>query len=218
MNELERGYRRLVAFYPRSFRKENGEEIISVLLATSSPGQLRPGLAESLDLLKGALRMHMGLSHAPRSVVSAVRLMYLGAVAQFGVWVTTIVTAPGIRASAAHRYPEYAAAVVRVVNFDITLDTVLIPLMAGAWLWVAWGNGRGSQWARLAAICFAALYTLAMGVNLAQGVAQLAPAAMIASAVTWAIGIAALVFIFQRQSWPYYERKRPASQSPTTVA
>jgi hypothetical protein len=37
---------------------------------------------------------------------------------------------------------------------------VLLPLIIGAWLWVAWGTA-GSQWARLAAICFAALYALA---------------------------------------------------------
>jgi hypothetical protein len=218
MNELERGYRRLLAFYPRSFRKENGDEIISVLLATSSQGQARPGLAESADLLKGAARMHMGLSRAPRSVVVAVRLMCLGALGELATMITTLATAGSIRAAAAHRYPEYAASVIRVVNFDIRLDMATLPLMMLAWLWVAWGNGRGSQWARLAAICFAALYTLAMGMNLSQGVAVLAPAAMIASAVTWAIGVAAIAFIFARRSWPYYEAKPPVSQSPTTVA
>jgi hypothetical protein len=217
MNELERGYRRLLACYPRSFRKDNGEEIISVLLATSSQGQVRPGIAESLDLLKGAIRMHMGLSRAPRSVGCAVRLMCLGALGELVTLITTLVTAGSIRAAAAHRYPEYAAAVIRVVNFDIRLDTVLLPVMIGAWLWVAWGNGRGSQWARLAAICFAALYTLALAVGLAQGVALLAPAAMIASTVTWAIGVAAIAFVLARQSWPYYEGKPPASQSPATV-
>ena len=35
---LERSYRRLVACYPRSFQRENTEEIIAVLLATAREG------------------------------------------------------------------------------------------------------------------------------------------------------------------------------------
>jgi hypothetical protein len=49
--------------------------------------------------------MHMGLSRAPRTVVTAVRLMYLGAVAQVGALIATLVTASSIRASAVHHYP-----------------------------------------------------------------------------------------------------------------
>ena len=207
---LERGYRRLVACYPRSFRKENADEIIAVLLATSTPGQRRPGLTESLDLLKGAARMHMGLSRAPRTVVTAVRLMYLGAVAQVGVLITTLVTASSIRASAIHHYPQYAAQVTKLVNFDIRVDMVTLPVAILLWLWVAWGNGRGSQWGRLAAIILAFIYTLAMAMEMSQGNAAFAPAAMIASAIAWALGVAAVIFIFQRQSWPYYERRHPS--------
>lgn len=207
---LERGYRRLVACYPRSFRKENAEEIVAVLLATSAPGQRRPGLTESLDLLKGAARMHMGLSRAPRTVVTAVRLMYLGAVAQVGVLITTLVTASSIRASAVHHYPQYAAQVTKLINFDIKVDMVTLPIAILLWLWVAWGNGRGSQWGRLAAIILAFVYTMAMAMELAQGTATVAPAAMIVSAIAWALGVVAVVFIFQRQSWPYYERRQPS--------
>jgi hypothetical protein len=36
--------------------------------------------------------------------------------------------------------------------------------------------------------------------------------------VTWAIGVAAIAFIVAKPSWPYYEGKPQASQSPTTVA
>ena len=32
---LERAYRRLIGFYPRSFRRESTEEILAVLLATA---------------------------------------------------------------------------------------------------------------------------------------------------------------------------------------
>ena len=212
VTRLERGYRRLVACYPRSFRKENGAEIIAVLLATASEGQQRPGVAESVDLLAGAFRMHMGLSRAPRTVMIAVRLMCLGALAELGVLVTTLVTWGSIRANAIAHYPQYAAVVTRIVNEDITGDMVILPVLVVAWLWVAWGNGRGSQLARVAAIVFAVLYTLALGVNLSEDLVSLAPAALIVSATSWALGLASVGFILAPQSWAYYERARPHSR------
>ena len=39
---LERAYRRLLAWYPREFRHENGPEILAVLMADAAPGQRRP--------------------------------------------------------------------------------------------------------------------------------------------------------------------------------
>jgi hypothetical protein len=42
---LEREYRRLVALYPRAFRRESEEEIVGVLLASARPGQRRVGVA-----------------------------------------------------------------------------------------------------------------------------------------------------------------------------
>ncbi len=39
---LERGYRRLLACYPRSFRRENGQEILAVLLACAPDRQRGP--------------------------------------------------------------------------------------------------------------------------------------------------------------------------------
>ena len=206
MSELERGYRRLVAFYPKSFRRDNGEEIITVLMATASQGQRRPSLTESADLIKGAFRMRMGLSHAPMSVVTAVRLMCLGAVAELGTLIIAIATWGTIRASIVHHYPQYAGAVTRIVNDDLTADLVTLPIAAVVWFLVAYGVGRGSQWARVAAIVLAFVYTLGLGIDLSQGAFAFAPAAMIASSVVWVIGAATIGFLLHKQSWPYFER------------
>jgi hypothetical protein len=56
---LERGYRRLLVSYPRAFRRENGQEILAVLMACAPDGQRRPGLAESADLIRSGMRMHL---------------------------------------------------------------------------------------------------------------------------------------------------------------
>src|SRR5215472_186461 len=94
--ELERAYRRLIACYPRSFRCENEEEIVTVLLATARDAQRRPGIAECADLIRGAVRMRMGLSRTPYTVLNAVRLMYLGAIAEVGVLITLVLTEDSI--------------------------------------------------------------------------------------------------------------------------
>jgi len=51
----ERGYRWLLAWYPRAFRREHEEEMFAVLMAGARQGQRRPGLLDSADLIRSAL-------------------------------------------------------------------------------------------------------------------------------------------------------------------
>ena len=54
---LERGYRRLVALYPVAYRRVHEEEMLAVLMTVAPVGKRRPGLAETADLILGALRV-----------------------------------------------------------------------------------------------------------------------------------------------------------------
>ena len=56
---LERRYRRLLRWYPPSYRDRHGEEILGVLMAAARPGQRRPGARQSLDLLWSALQIRI---------------------------------------------------------------------------------------------------------------------------------------------------------------
>ena len=78
---LERAYRRLLGWYPREFRRENGPEILAVLMAGAPHGQRRPGLAESADLIRSGLwlRLRPSVPRSARTVRAAVKLMYAGA-------------------------------------------------------------------------------------------------------------------------------------------
>jgi hypothetical protein len=55
----ERGYRRLLAWYPRAFRRAHEEEMLAVLLAAARPGQQRPGLAETVNLIISGLGVRL---------------------------------------------------------------------------------------------------------------------------------------------------------------
>jgi hypothetical protein len=56
---LERRYRRLLAAYPQSFRREQEEEMMAVLMSGTQPGQRRPGPAEAVDVIISGLRMRL---------------------------------------------------------------------------------------------------------------------------------------------------------------
>ena len=60
--DLERRYRRLLACYPRAFRREHEQEILAVLMAGADEGQQRLRLGEAANLIKHVLWMCLGLS------------------------------------------------------------------------------------------------------------------------------------------------------------
>lgn len=215
---LERAYRRLVACYPRSFRRENTEEIIAVLLATARQDQRRPSLAEAADLLRGAARMRLGLTSCPRTVLHAVRLMYLGALAELITLVTLLLSvgsiqsatrAAAIRFAGPHAAPavtkQAIAKVASILSVTVTVDVVVLSVAIAGWLVLAWANGRGAPLARVGAIIVCALYTTFTIPGLLSGGTRYAPAApLAASCAVMAIGIAAVVLLLVKQSWPYY--------------
>jgi hypothetical protein len=56
---LEGGYRRLLHWYPAWYRGQHEEEMLGVLMTAARPGQRRPGVRESADLLWSALRIRV---------------------------------------------------------------------------------------------------------------------------------------------------------------
>jgi len=49
--DLERGYRRWLRWYPKSFRRVHEAEILAVLMAGAREDQRQPELIECLDLM-----------------------------------------------------------------------------------------------------------------------------------------------------------------------
>ncbi|HTT50086.1 MAG TPA: hypothetical protein VMH35_01610 [Streptosporangiaceae bacterium] len=55
--QLEHGYQRLLALYPAEHRRAHEAEMLGVLMTGARAGQRHPGLAESANLIWGALRI-----------------------------------------------------------------------------------------------------------------------------------------------------------------
>ena len=136
---LERAYRRLLAWYPREFRRENEQEILAVLIAGAPHGQRRPGLAEAADLIRSGLwlRLWPSVPRSARAVRAAVKLMYAGA----AVSIVNLVV---------------LLALIGDTRFGLLLNTPFITVSIAwslaplaLWLWMARENGRGRNWARI---------------------------------------------------------------------
>lgn len=212
--KLERGYRRVLAWYPRSFRSDSEDEILAVLLATAADGQQRVRLAEAADLIRGALRMRLRPAFPPPPAVrGAVRLVCAGAVAQLAAAVVMFVTAAGVRAALASQ-PDLTAAMRHQALSLLTFREVSAVVAVGLWLVMAWALSQGRDAARLAFASFFALITLTMLVALAEHGATYAAADMIAGASIWVIALVTLGLIFTPQSSRYYHQAaQPAVSS-----
>jgi hypothetical protein len=210
---LERGYRRLLACYPRAYRRENEEEILAVLLACAPNGQQRPGLAVSADLIKGALRMRLRpAARMPRAVQTAVRLMCAGVAAELGYLIINVATAGSVGSAYAREYPPGASAAVHhAVTVQLVKDDVVTAIGIAVWLLLAWALVRGHNLARFAFAAYFGFHCLNMLQAIGQGAAANAQADMTAAFVVWLLMLAASVLLFTRGSNRYY-RPKPAGR------
>ena len=172
--DLERSYRRLLAWYPRAFRQEKGQEILAVLLAGARDGQRRPGLAESADLIRSGLwmRLRPGVPGSARTVRAAVRFMYAGAMVSTVNLIILLALTVDIKAY--HAVLGYHLTAAQVSQFNtsnatnplgrsgIGLAIVSCVVQPALWLWMARANGQGGDWARRMSTQWFCLATLSL--------------------------------------------------------
>jgi hypothetical protein len=197
--DLERRYRRWLRWYPKTFRREHEAEMLGVLMAGAREGQRRPELVEWLDLVGGALRMHVRprVPRSDRTVFAAVRLMYLGAVVELAAAITIVATIGDVRANVVARNPgltdvEWHA----VVAGQLRPQAVAAGIAVGFWLWMAWALGRGHRWARIAFVIFFGLNTFSLLDGLGRGSAVYARADLAVGLGLWIVELAAVALTF----------------------
>jgi hypothetical protein len=206
---LERRYRRLLACYPRAYRRENEEEILAVLLASAHDGQQRPDLAQCADLIKSAMRMRLRpAARAPRTVQAAVWLLGAGVVAEMVYLIINIVTAGSVGSAYARSYPPWAAAAVHhVVTVQVVKYEVGGVIGVGVCLLLAGALVRGHNPARLAFAAVFGLDFLAQLHAIGRGAAVNAQPDTTAAFVVWLLFLAASVLLFSGASNRHYRPK-----------
>jgi hypothetical protein len=199
--DLERSYRRRLAWYPRWFRRENEDEILAVLLACAGDDQTRPGREATFDLLKGAARMWMRPRPGqPRTVFTAIRLMWAGALAELGVAISILATFGSVRAAVLPAYP----AAWPSTQVSLLIDVAEAPLVIALWLWMARANGKGQNRGRAVLAVFFGLDALAVLDALSQGAITYSPAIMAVGLVQCLIALAVVFLVFNPASSRHY--------------
>jgi len=229
---LERAYRRLLAWYPRAFRRENGPEILAVLMADVLDGQRRPGLAQSADLIRSGLwmRLRPSVPASARTVRAAVRLMYAGAaISTVNLILVLAVTADAkvYHTVLGHRLTAAQARELNLTTLGITVLIVAALIPVALWLWMAWKTGQGRNWARglfLGLLVLSAQHPVfgavatehpVFGVLGTAGIREgLVPVVFgpIIPVLTWLVGIAAVLLLELRASGAFF--KSPGDGGP----
>ena len=132
MSTLEDRYRRLLAWYPADHRSDHEQEMLGVLLAGARPGQDRPSIADTFDLLRGAVRVHLR-----RAVSASDAPGWPAATAIAGFLATLLLAADGLR---------FAVEVPRAVSqfadvrghTSLSLSRLLAFYFGPAPYWLAW--------------------------------------------------------------------------------
>ncbi len=143
----------------------------------------------------------------PTSVQTAVRLMYAGAGISAISFILGLVTIGSVRRTLEKQNPTYSASKISsLVNAEIAIVVVAGVIGVGLWLWMAWANKRGKNWARITGTVFFALYTLDLILVAARSASGVSTVFAI---VTWLVGLGATIMLWRRESSSYFHAEEP---------
>jgi hypothetical protein len=143
---------------------------------------------------------------APSSVMTAVRLMYLGAVASLAGVIIGLLR--GISKSAIEKAaPNLTPSQVNTAASVALVSIVIVGVIGiGAWIWIAQASKKGSNAARITGTVFFGLDTLSLLLGLRRPENALVKGYPI---VIWLIGLAVIILLWQRESTRFFTPSRP---------
>lgn len=139
---------------------------------------------------------------APQPVLTAVRLMYAGAIVSAIVFVIGLLTVGATRTALKKAYPKYTAhQISTLVTFDVVIGIVVGLLSIGLWIFIARACLRGRNWARMTGTVLFALDTLLVLLSVSR--LRVGPAFLI-DVVIWLIGLGAVVLLWRKESSAFF--------------
>jgi hypothetical protein len=143
----------------------------------------------------------------PTSVQTAVRLMYAGAIISGLSFILGLVTIGSVRHTLEKDYPSYSASKISsLVNAEIAIVVVAGIIGVGLWLWLAWANKRGKNWARITGTVLFVLYTIDLILVAARSASGVST---VFAVVTWLVGLGATFMLWRRDSTAYFKGQEP---------
>ncbi len=139
---------------------------------------------------------------APAPVLTAVKLMYAGAVVSAITFALGLLTSGSTRSALKKSYPKDTAhQISALVTFDVVIGIVVGLLSIGLWLWLARACKRGRNWARMTGTVLFALDTLLILLSVSR---LKAGAGVLIDLVIWLIGLGVIVLLWRKESSAYF--------------
>jgi hypothetical protein len=143
----------------------------------------------------------------PPSVTNAVRLMYVGAaLAAIGL-ILEFLAIGSIKSAIKKAQPSFSTAQVHSAEVATVAIFVVVGLIGiGLWVWMALANKAGRSWARIVASVLFGLNTLFLLLQVARSGIQ---GGLIASMITWLVGLGAIILLWRKDSSFYFQPNAP---------
>jgi predicted membrane-bound spermidine synthase len=140
----------------------------------------------------------------PSSVLNAVRLMYVGAALSALEIVLSLVTIGSLKDAIRTASPTFTTDQLHAAE-AVAIGSVIVGglIGIGLWLWMAWANRKGRNWARIVSTVLFGINTLGVFFSLARPHASIS---LIFTILVWLVGLGAIVLIWNKQSAPYYQQ------------
>lgn len=146
--------------------------------------------------------------HRPRSIRTAVRLMWVGAAISLVGILVTVLGRDEIRDELRDRDSSLTADELdTALNVAVGLAVVIGLVTVGLWLWMASANGQGKSWARTVATVLGGLNVALTVLGLATG--QATPVGVVLNVVSLGLALAIIVLLYREDSSRYYEAMSP---------
>jgi len=143
---------------------------------------------------------------APKSVLNAVKLMYVGAALSV-VGLIVGLTAIGslkraIEKAAVNAHKALTPSQLHTAEIAGVAFIILTGLIGvGLWLWMARMNGAGKSWARIVASVLFGLNTLSVLTSIARPTAAVTKTFGL---IVWLVGLGAIALLWQRESSNFF--------------
>ncbi|HEY2130518.1 MAG TPA: hypothetical protein VGH77_25400 [Streptosporangiaceae bacterium] len=142
----------------------------------------------------------------PTPVVQAVKLMYAGAIVSAISLIITLATVGSLKTAIHNADPTLTASKLHSAEVAAVAVAIIFGLIGiGLWLWMAYANKAGKNWARITATVFFGLDTLSVLTSFRQAEPVLS---RLISILIWLIGLGVIVLLYQRESSAYYSASK----------
>ena len=149
----------------------------------------------------------------PSTVKNAYYLMLAGAVLSVVSLVVGLGSKAQMRTAVENASPTLTPDQVNTaVNAGYAVAIVVGLIGAGLWVWMAFANKAGKNWARITGTVFFGLATVSLLASLAEHSTTAAAKGL--GALGWLIGLAVIILIWNKASTAYYKPQPQYGQYP----